>query len=92
MTRLSTGSDHHARPALKTWCLTATETIWLIRDGEKGGREGVWKWKKREIIYLWLHCHHQNDSCIKMGNDVSHFKVSLTVRDSHKTVSTDHNF
>ena len=24
---------------------------------------------KREIIYLPLHCHHQNDSCIKMGND-----------------------
>ena len=20
---------------------------------------------KREIIYLSLHCHHQNDSCIK---------------------------
>ena len=24
---------------------------------------------KREIIYLSLHCHHQNDSCIKMGSD-----------------------
>ena len=23
----------------------------------------------REIIYLSLHCHHQNDSCIKMGRD-----------------------
>ena len=22
---------------------------------------------KREITYLSLHCHHQNDSCIKMG-------------------------
>ena len=22
---------------------------------------------KREVIYLSLHCHHQNDSCIKMG-------------------------
>ena len=21
----------------------------------------------REIIYLSLHCHHQNDSCIEMG-------------------------
>ena len=39
-----------------------TETIRLIRDGEKGGGEGVWKWGKREIIYLSLHCHHQNDS------------------------------
>ena len=43
--------------------------------------------EEREIIYLSLHCHHQNDSCIKMGSDESHFNVSLTVRDkSHKTV------
>ena len=34
-----------------------------------------------EIIYLSLHCHHQNDSCIKMGTDNSHFNVSLIVRD-----------
>ena len=33
------------------------------------------------IIYLSLHCHHQNDSCITMGSDVSHFNVSLIVRD-----------
>ena len=36
--------------------------------------------------------HHQNDSCIKMGSDESHFNVSLIVWDSHKTVSTNHNF
>ena len=35
----------------------------------------------REIIYLSLHCHHQNDSCITMGSDESHFNVSLIVRD-----------
>ena len=35
----------------------------------------------REIIYLSLHCHHQNDSCIKVGSDESHFNVSLIVRD-----------
>ena len=34
-----------------------------------------------EIIYLSLHCHHQNDSCIKIGSDESHFNVSLIVRD-----------
>ena len=34
-----------------------------------------------EIIYLSLHCRHQNDSCIKMGSDESHFNVSLIVRD-----------
>ena len=33
------------------------------------------------IIYLSLHCHHQNDFCIKMGSDESHFNVSLIVRD-----------
>ena len=52
----------------------------LIWDGEKW-REGVWRWGKRESIYLSLHCHHQNDSCIKMGCDESRFNVSLLVRD-----------
>ena len=33
------------------------------------------------FIYLSLHCHHQNDFCIKVGNDESHFNVSLIVRD-----------
>ena len=32
-------------------------------------------------MYLSLHCHHQNDSCIKMGSDESHFNVSLIVGD-----------
>ena len=32
---------------------------------------------KREIIYLSLRCHHQNDSCIKTGSDDSHFNVSV---------------
>ena len=35
---------------------------------------------KRKIIYLSLHCHHQHNSCIKMGSDASHSNVSLTVR------------
>ena len=52
----------------------------LIRDWEKGGK-GVWRWSEREMIYVSLHCHHQNDSCIKMGSDESHFNVSLIVRD-----------
>ena len=30
-----------------------------------------------EIIYLSLHCHHQNDFCIKVGSDESHFNVSV---------------
>ena len=32
-------------------------------------------------IYLSLLCHHQNDSCIKMGGGESLFNVSLIVRD-----------
>ena len=36
---------------------------------------------ERESIYLSLHCHHQNDFCIKMGSDESRFNVSLIVRD-----------
>ena len=35
----------------------------------------------RKIIYLLLHCHHQNDSCIKICSDESHFNVSLSVMD-----------
>ena len=31
---------------------------------------------EREIIYLSLHCHHQNDFCIKVGSEESHFNVS----------------
>ena len=27
----------------KTWCLTSTETVRLIRHGEKGWGEGVWR-------------------------------------------------
>ena len=44
----------------------------LIRDGGKGVR----RLGKREIIYLSLHCHHQNDFCIKVGSDECHFNVS----------------
>ena len=66
----------------------------LIRDGEKGGGEGrgYGGGGKREIIYLSLHCHPQNDFCIKMGSDESHFNVSVgSDGQSHKTVSTNHN-
>ena len=31
-------------------------------------------------IPIATHCHHHNDSCIKMGSDESHFNVSLIVR------------
>ena len=58
----------------------------------EGGGKGVWRWGEREIAYLSLHCHHQNDSCIKMDSDENHFNVSVeSDGQSHKTVSTNHN-
>ena len=46
-----------------------------------------------EIIYLSLHCHYQNDSCIRMGSDESYFNVSVgSDGQSVKTVSTNHSF
>ena len=43
---------------------------------------------ERDIIYLSLHCHHQNDTC----SDESHFKVSVgRSGQSHRTVSPNHN-
>ena len=41
------------------------------------GGKGVWRLEEREIIYLSLHCHHQNDLSIKMGSDESHLNVSV---------------
>ena len=58
----------------------------LIRDGEKG-EKGVWRLGKREIIYLSLHCHHQKDSCIKMGIDESHLNVSVVTRQCPQTTT-----
>ena len=54
----------------------STETTRLIRDGEKEGKGYVRRWREKEIIYLSLHCHHQNDFCIKVGSDESRFNVS----------------
>ena len=48
-----------------------------------GGGGGMEVGQEGEYIYinLSLHCHHQNDTCIKMGSDESHFNVLLIVRD-----------
>ena len=56
------------------------------------GEGGVWRCGERDIIYQSLRCHHQNDFCIQMGSDESHFNVSVgSDGQSHKTVSTNHN-
>ena len=57
--------------------LNVTETVRLIRDGEKVGEKGVEVCGEGGgIIYLSLYFHHQNDSLMKMGSDESHFNVS----------------
>ena len=43
----------------------------------EGGEEGMEMREEGDYIYLSLRgCHHQNDFCIKMGSDESHFTVS----------------
>ena len=75
--------DFHTAPELcdfylskHTWCLTSTETARLIRNGEKRVR-GYGGGERGRLLYLSLHCHHRNDSCIKMGSDENHFNGSL---------------
>ena len=49
----------------------------MIRDGEKEGT-GYGGGGRAKNIYLslYIHCHHQNDFCIKVGSDYSQFNVS----------------
>ena len=42
------------------------------------GEEGERKEIQYIYTYLSLHCHHHNDSCIKMGSDGSHVNVSFS--------------
>ena len=75
----------------KTWCLTSTETIRLIRDGELGRRGHGDGGRGR------LYTHHYTVTtrmipALKMGSDESHFNVSVgNDGQNHKTASTNHN-
>ena len=80
------GCSPHPHPppqVSKHGASTSTETIRLIRDGENGpGPEGGMEvWEEGDYIPIATRCHHQNDFCIKMCSDESHFNVSLIVRD-----------
>ena len=66
------GSDFNTR-----WTSSSFMVFYVHRNHD--GRVKVAE--EREIIYPSLYCHNQNDSCLKMGRDESHFKVSLIVRD-----------
>ena len=65
----------------------------MVLNGRRGrGRGMEGGGGREEITYLSLLCHHQNDSCIKMGSDESHFNVSVgSDGQSHKTVSINLN-
>ena len=72
----------------------STETIGLVRDGSVEGGAGIWRWgEEGDYIPIAIPLsHHQNDPCIKIGSDESHFKFSFIVRDRvTRTVSTDHD-
>ena len=46
----------------------------------------------RGRLHTYHYTHHQNDSCIKMGSDESHFNVWVgSDGQSDKTVFTNHN-
>ena len=47
----------------------------LLGTGRRGRGYGG-RGTGREIIYLSLHCHYQNDFCINVGSDKRRFNVS----------------
>ena len=66
----------------------------LIRDGEKGWR-GVWRWGgggEREIIYLSIHGPTRMTSALRWEAMRAVLMFHNCEEQSHKTVSTDHNF
>ena len=70
-----------ALPPVFTGRATSTLTQLLNYVGGVGGGGGLGGGRDYRIIYLLQHCHHQNDSCFKIGSDENHFNVSLFVRD-----------
>ena len=80
-------------------CFTSTETVGLLGTGAQDvhldfhtAPELCMEVGCGGIIYLSLQCHQQNDSCVKMGIDESHFKCFMNCEgQSHKTVSANHN-
>ena len=50
--------------------------VHMVLNVHKNRKEGRGYGGGEVIKYLSLHCHHQNDLCIKVGSDESHFNVS----------------
>ena len=64
----------------KYWRVSKSQDLEVGDGGGGGGRGGGEGAKGGGGLYLTLHCHRQNDFCIKIGSDESHFNVSLIVR------------
>ena len=63
----------------------------LMRDGEKEGRGDMEVGEEGD--YIPIATQSPPDSCIKVGSDESHILMFRNCEgQSHKTVSTDHNF
>ena len=73
------------------WCLTSTETIRIIRDGEKGGK-GVWRWGRGRLYTYRYTVTTSMTSALRWAA----MRVILMFHNcdgqSHKTASTVHNF
>ena len=57
-----------------------TEEVLAGTEIQRGGGRGK--------LYLTLHCHHKNDSCIKMDSNESLFSVSLSFTGRDKVTKT----
>jgi len=65
----------------------------FIRDWEKGG-EGVWRWGKREIIYSYSYAAvtTRMTSALRWAAMRAISMFHNCEGQSHKTLSTEHNF
>ena len=66
----------------------------LIRDGEKRV-EGLWRWGEREIIYIYTYRYAvttRTTPALKWAVMRAILMFHNCEGQSHKTVSTDHNF
>ena len=79
----------------KTWCLTSTETMRLIRDGEKGrGAEGGMEMVEEgnyNYTYRYAAVTTRVTSALRWASMRAILMFHNYEGQSHKTVSTDHN-
>ena len=74
-----------------TWCLTSTETIRIMRDGEKGGRWYGGGGRGRLYTYRYTVTTGMIPA-LRWAAMRAILMFQLEVMNSHKTVSTNHLF